>query len=67
MLLGPLLPIYADMAQKRKTLKDIDRQLDEALEESFPASDPVAVGRNDHPGKPARTPPDARDASDKDG
>ncbi|MGE0005783.1 MAG: hypothetical protein AB7S92_09340 [Parvibaculaceae bacterium] len=41
------------MARKRKPDKDIDRKLDEALEETFPASDPVSVGRNDRPGKPS--------------
>ena len=40
------------MARNKKTPQDINRKLDEALEETFPASDPVAVGRNDHPGKP---------------
>lgn len=29
-----------------------DARLDEALEETFPASDPVAVGRSDHVGSP---------------
>jgi hypothetical protein len=41
------------MVEKRKPKKDVDRKLDEALDETFPASDPVSVGRNDHPGKPA--------------
>jgi hypothetical protein len=40
------------MARERSQ-KDVDRKLDEALEESFPASDPVSVGHNDHPGNPA--------------
>jgi hypothetical protein len=46
------------MARRPKTETDDDRKLDEALEESFPASDPVSVGRNDHPGKPAEPEPD---------
>lgn len=41
------------MACAQKSQQDIDEQLDEALSETFPASDPVSVGRNDHPGKPA--------------
>lgn len=46
------------MARVRKNPKDIDQQLDEALSETFPASDPVAVGRNDHPGKPDEPAPE---------
>jgi hypothetical protein len=44
------------MAPKSKSKEDDDRKLDEALDETFPASDPVSVGRNDHPGKPADSP-----------
>ena len=29
-----------------------DSKVDEALEETFPASDPVAVGHSDHAGAP---------------
>ncbi len=46
------------MARARKSPKDVDEQLDEALSETFPASDPVAVGRNDRPGKPDEKPPE---------
>ncbi len=46
------------MARKRKSQKDVDRKLDEALDETFPASDPVAVGRSDYPGKPDTPPAD---------
>lgn len=46
------------MAPKPKSKEDDDRKLDEALDETFPASDPVSVGRNDHPGKPAGPPVD---------
>ncbi|MGE4252191.1 MAG: hypothetical protein AB7F09_22590 [Parvibaculaceae bacterium] len=49
------------MARKQKPQKDIDRKLDEALDETFPASDPVAVGRNDRPGKPDQPPSDDDD------
>jgi hypothetical protein len=49
------------MARERKPKTDIDRKLDEALDETFPASDPVSVGRNDHPGKPASLPADDDD------
>ena len=31
----------------------VQARLDEALEETFPASDPVAVGRSEHLGPPA--------------
>jgi hypothetical protein len=44
--------------------KDRSREaaLDEALEETFPASDPVALGHSDHAGVPPnhRTPPKKR-------
>lgn len=30
----------------------VSNKLDEALDESFPASDPVALGHNDHVGQP---------------
>jgi len=61
LLFATPLPIYGDMARERKPPKDVDSQLDEALDETFPASDPVAVGRNDHPGKPASSPSDDKD------
>jgi hypothetical protein len=38
-----------------KTKKQLDRELDEGLEESFPGSDPVSVTQ------PAPSKPDARD------
>jgi hypothetical protein len=62
LLFAAPLPIYENMACERKPPKDVDSKLDEALDETFPASDPVAVGRNDHPGKPASSPPDDKDA-----
>lgn len=35
----------AGLRQKKETPKaELDEQLDEALEETFPASDPVAIG-----------------------
>ncbi len=47
------------MNRKEKTksvLKDpraaINEKLDEALDESFPASDPVSLGHSDHIGQP---------------
>jgi hypothetical protein len=50
------------MARERRPQKDVDRKLDEALDETFPASDPVSVGRNDHPGNPV-PPADDKDHS----
>jgi hypothetical protein len=44
------------MARERKARKDLDRKLDEALDDTFPASDPVSIGRNDRPGRPADLP-----------
>ena len=52
------------MARVRKTQQEIDEKLDEALTETFPASDPVSVGRNDHPGKPARPVPEKQGQSE---
>jgi hypothetical protein len=52
------------MAQARKPAKDIDEKLDEALSETFPASDPVAVGRNDHPGQPDAAPAEKSEKKD---
>jgi len=52
------------MARNKKPPQDIDQKLDEALDETFPASDPVAVGRNDHPGKPKEE-TSAEDKSDE--
>lgn len=51
------------MARVRKSQRDVDEKLDEALAETFPASDPVSVGHNDHPGKPA-APPEKPDGQD---
>lgn len=48
----------------RKPQQEMDEKLDEALTETFPASDPVSVGRNDHPGKPARPAPEKPDQSE---
>jgi hypothetical protein len=43
-----------DPRKQPETEKDLGREaaLDEALEETFPASDPVAVGHSDHAGVP---------------
>jgi hypothetical protein len=35
-----------------ETRRDRERLLDEALEGTFPASDPVTIGRSDHAGAP---------------
>lgn len=52
------------MPRDPKSKADIDEKLDEALNETFPASDPVSVGRNDHPGKPRKPPPDKADKTE---
>ncbi len=43
---------------------DVEQELEEGLEDSFPASDPVSITRPDRPGRPAGTtnqrPPDKR-------
>jgi hypothetical protein len=53
------------MTRERKSKKTVDEKLDEALEESFPASDPVSIGRNDHPGEPKEPPPKKKKPADK--
>jgi len=58
-------PIYPHMARLKKSQQDIDRRLDEALNETFPASDPVSIGRNDHPGKPSEPPAEDKISPDK--
>lgn len=63
LLLGPPSPILDVMPREPKSKADVDEKLDEALTETFPASDPVAVGRNDHPGKPRRPEPEKPDKS----
>jgi hypothetical protein len=42
--------------RKKKTTEDLDRQLDKALEETFPTSDPVAVTTPGGPVKPDEDP-----------
>lgn len=34
--------------------KALERELEEGLEDTFPASDPVSVTEPEHPGKPER-------------
>jgi hypothetical protein len=36
-------PVPPDKERKRREAQKIQRQLDEALEDSFPASDPVSI------------------------
>jgi hypothetical protein len=52
------------MPREPKSKADVDEKLDEALTETFPASDPVSVGRNDHPGKPRQPAPKKSDKSE---
>jgi hypothetical protein len=39
--------------RRRPPTEDI---IDESIEESFPASDPPAIGRSEHPGRPSLQP-----------
>ncbi|MFZ5677949.1 MAG: hypothetical protein ACOZAM_33705 [Pseudomonadota bacterium] len=64
LLLGGAPPILCPMPRDPKSKADIEEKLDEALNETFPASDPVSVGRNDHPGKPRKPPPDKADKTE---
>ena len=53
----PRMPNHRpDMKKKKKTKEEIDRQLDEGLKESFPASDPVAVTAPGGPVEPDEDP-----------
>jgi hypothetical protein len=45
---------------------ELDGLLDEALEETFPASDPTAIGRSDHAGAPPERETDAPRPRDPD-
>lgn len=40
------------MTQEPNSERDLDARLDEALEMTFPASDPIAVHSPDPPGRP---------------
>jgi hypothetical protein len=40
--------------EKRRALRKLDQMLDEALEETFPASDPVAITQAPQPTKPLK-------------
>ena len=50
--MGQPLQYYVNMpedeAKKRRTAEKIERQLDEALSDTFPASDPVAIVTSHH-------------------
>lgn len=48
---------YDAAMAKRSIRKSDDANLDEALDESFPASDPVSLGHSDHVGGPASVKP----------
>ena len=63
--MGQPLQYYVNMpedeAKKRRAAEKIERQLDEALKDTFPASDPVAIvvsqDEQDRAEKPAAPPP----------
>lgn len=46
--------------RKKKTPQEVDRQLDKALEETFPNSDPVAITTPGGPVKPDEDPTDKK-------
>jgi hypothetical protein len=46
--------------KKKKTTEEADRQLDRALEETFPTSDPVAITTPGGPVKPDEDPTDKK-------
>jgi hypothetical protein len=60
---GQPLQYYVNMLQdetkKRRAAEKIERQLDEALKDTFPASDPVAISADeeDRTEAPAAPPP----------
>jgi hypothetical protein len=45
-----------DLRRKRKTPEEVDRQLDKALEDTFPTSDPVAITAPGGPVSPDEDP-----------
>ena len=45
-----------EMALENGKRAGAEAMLDEALDESFPASDPVELGHSDHVGRPEETP-----------
>ena len=61
--MGQPLQYYVNMLQdetkKRRAAEKIERQLDEALKDTFPASDPVAISADegDRSEAPAAPPP----------
>lgn len=44
---------YADDPSDNLSKEELDRELDEGLQETFPASDPVSVTQTNRPGRPA--------------
>lgn len=44
---------YAADPSDHLSKEELDRELDEGLKETFPASDPVAVTQTNRPGRPA--------------
>jgi hypothetical protein len=55
------------LKKKRKTPEEVDQQLDAALEETFPTSDPVAITAPGGPVKPDENPKDKRSGQMPDG
>lgn len=50
------------MTEKKKTKREVDAELDEAIKESFPASDPPAIDEEDKvPVRPVHRKPAAID------
>lgn len=49
-----------DLRKKKKTPEEVDRQLDKALEETFPTSDPVAMTAPGGPVAPDEDPTQLR-------
>ena len=52
---GPILRTPVEKTRQKYPPHRINEKLDEALEQTFPASDPVAVGQCSHMGKPKKS------------
>ena len=60
----PRTPSKDRLKKPKKTKEEVDRQLDEALEETFPTSDPVAITAPGGPVEPGEDPKKKRNPTD---
>lgn len=58
---------HPDEKKAKKSKREIDRELDQALKDSFPASDPVAITTPGGPVEPGENPKDKKSGQKPDG